>query len=203
VFCLHISQGEIYYTTDEEGKQVENRRPPPNDFSQVRNCFSRMIDSDRNFTLANFELGVDTRPGRSRMIGVLSRFNAGAGAGRWQLIVMGDPMSHAPTSASVVRSALIQRTRPDLLRRIHVDFGVISGHGLKAADRGGTSDPYVRVKFYDHSKHRSKTIKKTCDPECVLSFFRLALANLGALLMPPSCVHERGREIWSACVCWS
>lgn len=99
------------------------------------------------------------------MMAVLSRFNAGSAAGRWQMIVMGDPMEHAPTSESVVRHALIKRTRPDLLRPVHIDFGVLSAKGIKAADRGGTSDPYVRVKFYDHTKSRSKTIKKTLNPE--------------------------------------
>ena len=78
--------------------------------------------------------------GRTRMMCVLSKFGAGAGAGRWQLIVMGDPM-HGSMDCKGARAELIRRTRPDLLRPVHVDFGVISAHGIKAADRGGTSDP--------------------------------------------------------------
>jgi hypothetical protein len=76
------------------------------------------------------------------MMCVLSKFGSGVGAGRWQLIVMGDPFNSG-MHAKGVRQELIRRTRPDLLRPVHIDFGVMSAEGIKAADRGGTSDPYV------------------------------------------------------------
>lgn len=43
--------------------------------------------------------------------------------------------------------------------------GCIAGKGLKACDGGKTSDPYCSIKFYDHTQHKSQTIKKTLNPE--------------------------------------
>jgi len=164
VFVLNISQGEKYMTVDEEGKPVERRRPPPNNFAHVRNCFANLSDPKNNVALSHFRLGDDARPGRTRMMCVLSRFSGGGAAGRWQLIAMGDPITN-DLHASSVRRALVQRTRPDLLRPVHINFGVISGRGLKACDNGKSSDPYVRVKFFDHTQHKTKKVKKTLDPD--------------------------------------
>ena len=63
VFCLNIAAGEIYYVDvkDEQGNthREERRHPAPDNFMQVRDCFTRVLDSDRKFCLANMDLAYD------------------------------------------------------------------------------------------------------------------------------------------------
>ena len=53
------------------------------------------------------------------------------------------------------------------------------GVGLLAADKGGTSDPYVVLQL-GKTKHKSKVIKKTLDPEWneTFDFVKLSLREL-------------------------
>ena len=73
-------------------------------------------------------------------------------------------MANAPSTTAVVRQKLIQETRPDLLRPIHVQLGVIAGRNLKICDKN-SSDPYFQCKFYDGTKKKTKTIKKNLEPQ--------------------------------------
>jgi Ca2+-dependent lipid-binding protein len=36
---------------------------------------------------------------------------------------------------------------------------------MVAKDRGGTSDPYVKVKFFNHKDKKNKVIYKTLNPK--------------------------------------
>jgi len=163
VFCIHIAQGEIYHEKNEEtGEMEEKRHPAPDNFSKVFNTFARFVDSGNgNIPLANFMLSQDTQPGRTRIMAVLQRYGDDR---RFNLIPLGMPMHHAPTNSSAVRAELIKQTRPDLGRQICIKMGAIAGRGLKACD-GKTSDPYCQIKFYDESKKKTKTIKKTLEPQ--------------------------------------
>eukprot|EP00041_Stephanoeca_diplocostata_P030073 m.900518 g.900518 ORF g.900518 m.900518 type:complete len:571 (+) comp23685_c0_seq26:128-1840(+) len=166
VFCVHIREGELLtkVVQTENGPQtVQYRGPAPHSFSGVRNTFARLLDTDRKFILADYRLSEDGRPGQTRMMLVLSRF--GADGQRWQMISMGTPIPNAPSTVEIVRKALIEETRPDLLRRVSINMGCIAGKGLKACDNGKTSDPYCSIKFYDHTQHKSQAIKKTLNPE--------------------------------------
>ena len=46
----------------------------------------------------------------------------------------------------------------------HLNLTVVSGHNLLVMDRGGTSDPYVKVYQGDRLQHRTSTLKKTLNP---------------------------------------
>ena len=65
----------------------------------------------------------------------------------------------APLEGSVPQDAAARRAERGALK-VHLARGV----GLLAADKGGTSDPYVVVQL-GKTKHSSKVIKKTLDPE--------------------------------------
>lgn len=42
---------------------------------------------------------------------------------------------------------------------------ILGARNLKAMDRGGTSDPYARVRIGSKVVHKTKHIKKTLTPE--------------------------------------
>lgn len=106
VFCIHIAQGEIYHKKNPDtGEMEEHRHPPPRDFSKIYNTFALFADSGNNVNLANFQLSQDGQPGRTRIMAVLQRYGSDR---KFNLIPLGMPMDHAPTSAAVVRQKLIQ-----------------------------------------------------------------------------------------------
>lgn len=45
-----------------------------------------------------------------------------------------------------------------------ISVQLVEARGLRAVDRNGTSDPYVRVRVGKHVVHKSKTITKTLAP---------------------------------------
>ena len=60
----------------------------------------------------------------------------------------------------VIAKIVANQTRPSSMKlRIHL----LAGRQLKAMDRGGTSDPYVRMRLAD-KEWSSSVVKKTCDP---------------------------------------
>ncbi|CAO3625901.1 unnamed protein product [Mucor hiemalis] len=61
-------------------------------------------------------------------------------------------------------------TRPrsvfsDKDRNATIKVTIVAARGLKGMNRDKTSDPYVRVRLGKHSIHKTKHLKKTCDPE--------------------------------------
>ena len=107
------------------------------------------------------------------------------------MLPIGLPSSHVRDSSHARRS-LVEATRPDMLRRVHITIGALEvrwglqcpppclrdwrrshpatrvvpqGKDLIAKDRGGTSDPYVKVKFFNHKDHKGKVINKTLNPK--------------------------------------
>ena len=74
---------------------------------------------------------------------------------------------------------------------------VIKAKDLPAADRAGTSDPFVQVAVAKH-KVRTKTIKKTLNPEWLQDYTLpdLLLTGIPRKPAPSLCphTHERARE---------
>jgi len=155
-FFVNINAGEEYQ--DKDGNV--HRRPAPSNFSLVRRCFAQMSDATGR-VLCNFNLSQDDLPGRTRLMCCISRYGKDM---RWQMLPIGLPSSHVRDSSHARRS-LVEATRPDMLRRVHITIGALEGKDLIAKDRGGTSDPYVKVKFFNHKDHKGKVINKTLNPK--------------------------------------
>lgn len=158
VFFVRIVAGEEY--RDSDGNV--HRRPAPSSFSGVARCFATVMDP--NFRrLADFQLSQDGLPGRTRLMCVVSRYGRDS---RWQMLPLGTPTNRGVEDSSSARHVLVEATRPDLCRRVRITMGVIAGRNLVAKDKGGTSDPYVEIKFYDHkTKKKTDIIKKNLEPK--------------------------------------
>ncbi|CAB9497692.1 Multiple C2 and transmembrane domain-containing protein 1 [Seminavis robusta] len=53
---------------------------------------------------------------------------------------------------------------PDMTDSLHIRIEIVKCRNLIAADRGGTSDPYVKVKLANKDLHETKHILKTLNP---------------------------------------
>lgn len=62
----------------------------------------------------------------------------------WQMLPIGTACGSV-TNTDSARRALVEATRPDLMRPISIVIGVLEGKNLVAKDKGGTSDPYCKV----------------------------------------------------------
>lgn len=70
-----------------------------------------------------------------------------------------------------------------LLNSTYVDQGnltvtLLSAKNLKAADKSGTSDPYVRFTVNGDVVHKSATIKKTVNPKWKDEKFEVPIVSL-------------------------
>ncbi|KFB36651.1 AGAP007646-PA-like protein [Anopheles sinensis] len=76
--------------------------------------------------------------------------------------------SPGPSTASVLSPADEQQRRRETQLRQHSFFQLrvhlISGHGLVAMDKSGTSDPYVKFKVGGRLLYKSKTVHKDLNP---------------------------------------
>lgn len=155
-FFICINQGEEYQETyrDAEGisHTVTKRHPPPPSFACINNCFAQMT-SNTGVVLSHFPLAHDGEPGRTRLMVILSRFGPDS---RWQMVPLGKAC-RLVSKTEQARDAIVKETRPDLLRHIKVTIGVLRASGVVAKDSKGTSDPFARIKFFDH----------VCVPVCV------------------------------------
>lgn len=62
----------------------------------------------------------------------------------WQMVPLGTACGYVRDSDDA-RRAIVEATRPDLMRHISITIGALEAKGLVAADRGGTSDPYCKI----------------------------------------------------------
>lgn len=73
----------------------------------------------------------------------------------------------AVPSCSATTIDEVQRRREAMLRQ-HVFFQLrihlVSGHNLRAMDKSGTSDPYVKFKMNGRLLHKSKTVYRDLNP---------------------------------------
>lgn len=78
-----------------------------------------------------------------------------------------DSLDAVPSGSGVSTKDDTQKKREATLRQ-HVFFQLrihlISGHNLRAMDKNGTSDPYVKFKMNGRLLHKSKTIYRDLNP---------------------------------------
>ncbi|KAI8372518.1 C2 domain-containing protein [Choanephora cucurbitarum] len=67
-------------------------------------------------------------------------------------------------------SSTVQQTRSIGEENATIQVELLGARNLKAMDRGGTSDPYCRVRFGNKVLHKTRHLKKTLSPEWNESF---------------------------------
>jgi len=120
------------------------------------------VDPTTGAHLTNpFYLTMDGLPGVTRMMAVFTQYQPGL----WSMAPVGAATDQDVTNSKFARNFLVAQTRPDLLRPVTIDFGVISGRNLASMDSNGKSDPLFSCKFFDHTTMKTKPKKKTLTPE--------------------------------------
>ncbi|XP_054612484.1 multiple C2 and transmembrane domain-containing protein 1-like isoform X2 [Dunckerocampus dactyliophorus] len=85
----------------------------------------------------------------------------GAGGGEEATATTGEQLEEQPAGLSAARASGVSPERAGMYR---LEVELRRGHNLAVRDRGGSSDPYVKLKVAGKEVFRSRTIRKNLNP---------------------------------------